>query len=312
MSAYQENFFTRGPSPLARVVFFGIVSIGVMIADHRFQALGWVRGGVSAVISPIESALSWPSQVASRALAYFTDQQQLLDENRALKAELLELSALRGRAEQLKAENAQMLVMRGEKDRFANEGVVAEIIRDARNPFARKIIIDRGSRHGITPGLAVIDGFGVVGQVTATGLMSSEVTLTTEKDHSVPVLVVRNGLRALAVGAGRTGTLDVPFIPLGADVQAGDVLVTSGIDGTYPAGLTVATVSVVDRNPASSFARIVAIPVASVMSHRRVKVFTQAELLDYPKADVAESESDANKAGKSGKRAPGSKGEARK
>ncbi len=312
MSAYQENFFTRGPSPLARVVFFGIVSIGVMIADHRFQALGWVRGGVSAVISPIETALLWPGQAIRHVTAYFADQQHLLDENARLKAELLELSAVRGRAEQLKAENAQMLAMRGEGDRFANQGVVAEIIRDARNPFARKIIIDRGSRHGIVPGLAVIDGAGVVGQVTATGLMTSEVTLTTEKDHSVPVLVVRNGLRALAVGAGRAGTLDVPFIPLGADVQAGDVLVTSGIDGTYPAGLTVATVSVVDRNPAASFARIVANPVASVMSHRRVKVFTQAELQDYPKPDLAESDAEGGKPGKPGKRTGGAKAEARK
>ncbi|MBL8520929.1 MAG: rod shape-determining protein MreC [Betaproteobacteria bacterium] len=304
MSVYQENFFTRGPSPLARVVFFAIVSIGVMIADHRFQALGWMRSVVSAMISPIETALAWPGQ-ASRAVGlYFAGQHQLVEENRTLKTELLELAAARAQADQLKSENRQLLALRGEGDRFADQGQIAEIVRDARNPFARKIIIDRGSRHGIAAGRAVIDGAGVVGQVTAVGLMTSEVTLTTEKDHSVPVMVVRNGLRALAVGAGREGTLEVPFIPLGADIQVGDMLVTSGIDGTYPAGLAVATVSAVDKNPADSFARIVAVPVASASSHRRVKVFTQAELHDYPRPDVPEAADPGGKSGKPPRRGP--------
>jgi rod shape-determining protein MreC len=302
VSAYQENFFTRGPSPLARVVFFGIVSIGVMIADHQFKAMGWVRSVVSAVISPIEAALAWPGHAARQAGAYFDDQHRLVEENRALKAEVLELASARAEAAQLKSEQAQLLAMRGERDRFASAGQVAEIVRDARNPYARKVIVDRGSRHGIAPGLAVIDGVGVVGQVTAVGPLTAEVTLTTEKGHSVPVMVVRNGLRAIAVGAGREGMIDVPFIPLGADIQAGDTLVTSGIDGTYPAGLAVASVSIVDKNPANSFARIVAVPMASAMSHRRVKIFSQAELRDYPKPDVPAPEDTTAKPAKGAKK----------
>ena len=302
MSAYQENFFTRGPSPLARVAFFGIASIFVMIADHQFKAMGWVRSGVSAVISPIEAALAWPGRAARNAGAYFDDQHRLVEENRALKAEVLELANVRAQAAQLKTEQTQLLAMRGERERFAGQGQIAEIVRDARNPYARKIIIDRGSRHAISPGLAVIDGAGVVGQVTAVGPLTSEVTLTTEKGHSVPVMVVRNGLRAIAVGAGREGMIDVPFIPLGADIQVGDLLVTSGIDGTYPTGLAVASVNIVDKNPASSFARIVAAPVASSMSHRRVKVFTQAELRDYPKPDIPTPDDAAGKGGKGAKK----------
>jgi rod shape-determining protein MreC len=303
VSAYQENFFTRGPSPLARVAFFGIASIFVMIADHQFKAMGWVRSGVSAVISPIETALAWPGHAAREVGAYFDNQHKLVEENRALKAEVLELASTRAQAAQLKSEQAQLLAMRGERERFAGLGQIAEIVRDARNPYARKVIIDRGSRHGIAAGLAVIDGVGVVGQVTAVGPLTSEVTLTTEKGHSVPVMVVRNGLRAIAVGAGREGMIEVPFIPLGADIQTGDTLVTSGIDGTYPSGLAVATVSVVDKNPANSFARIVAMPVASAMSHRRVKVFTQAELQDYPKPDISVPEDASGKAAKAAKKA---------
>lgn len=286
MSAYQDNFFTRGPSPLARVTFFSLVAIAIMIADHRFQALGWVRLGVSAVLAPIEYALQWPGSALQRVTGYFANQQALLDENRILKERVLQLSSAQNQAAMLRAEHAQVEGLRGTSQRFAADGQVAEIIRDARNPFSRKIIINRGTQHGIVAGLAVIDGSGVVGQVTAVGLLSAEVTLSTEKSQSVPVMVLRNGLRAVAVGTGRDGTIDVPFIPVGADVQPGDQLVTSGIDGTYPAGLAVASVTVVDKNPALSFARILALPAASASSHRLVKVLSHAELKNYPQPDI--------------------------
>lgn len=290
MSAYQENFFTRGPSPLARLTFFSLLALVVMIADHRFQALDWMRLGVSAILAPIEYALLWPGNAARRVTAYFGDQQQLIEENRGLQEKLLQLSSAHSQAQLLLTEHAQIEALRGAAQRSAERGQLAEIIRDARNPFARKIVIDKGAQHGIAAGRAVIDGSGVVGQVTSVGVLTAEVTLTTEKNQSVPVMVSRNGLRAVAVGAGREGTIDLPFIPVGADVQAGDQLVTSGIDGTYPAGLAVATVSVVDKNPALSFARIVALPVASAGSHRLVKVLSHEELADYPKPDLRTDE----------------------
>lgn len=302
MSVYQENFFTRGPSPLARLTFFSLFAIGVMVADHRFQALGWVRSVVSAVIAPVESALGLPGDLLRRSGDYFSSQTELVEENRRLKNQVLDLAAARHQANVLKTEQAQLTAMKGAAERFADKGLIAEIVRDARSPFARKVIIDRGSRDGIVPGRAVIDGLGVVGQVTSVGLFTSEVTLTIEKDHPVPVMVVRNGLRAVAVGAGRPGNIEVPFIPLGADIQPGDELVTSGIDGTYPAGLAVATVSQVDKNPANSFARIIATPVASPVSHRLVKVMDHEELRGYPKSDVPAEEGKPAKPGKPGKR----------
>lgn len=302
MSAYQENFFTRGPSPLARLTFFSLFAIAVMVADHRFQALGWVRLGVSAVLAPIEFALHWPSGAVRRVSAYFDDQQRLVSENRELNEKLLQLSQASSQAKLLRAEQSQIDALKGAAQRFAENGQIAEIIRDARNPFARKIIIDKGSRNGVVAGRAVIDGSGVVGQVTAVGLLSSEVTLTTEKNQSVPVMVLRNGLRAVAVGAGREGTIDLPFIPVGADIQTGDQLVTSGIDGTYPAGLAVATISVVDKNTALSFARIVALPVASAGSHRLVKILTHEELADYPKPDSTLGRTDEKKPSPGGTR----------
>ena len=206
MSAYEENFFARGPSPLARLTFFSLIAIAVMVADHRFQALPLLRLGVSAVITPIEQALLFPGSVARRTAEYFTNQTQLIDENARLKTEVLELAAASQQSALIRAEQTYLGALAAADKRFGDRGIVAEIIRDARNPFARKVIIDKGLSQGLTAGLAVIDGKGVVGQVTAVGMLSSEVTLTTEKDQAVPVMVVRNGVRAIAVGTGREGT----------------------------------------------------------------------------------------------------------
>ena len=286
MSAYQENFFSRGPSPLARLTFFSLVSIAIMIADHRFQALAFLRLGVSVVLAPIEQTLMLPGKTMQRMGMYFSDQDRLTAENATLKAQVMELSAGHQQAQLIRSERKYFESLSDANKRFGDRGVIAEIIRDARNPFVRKVIIDKGSSHGLRPGLAVIDGTGVVGQLTAVGVLTSEVTLSTEKNQSVPVMALRSGLRAIAVGSGRDGTIDLPFIPVGADIQAGDALVTSGIDGTYPAGLSVAVVTGVDRNPAFQFARISAKPVSGIDQQRFVKVLMQEELQNYPRPDV--------------------------
>ena len=286
MSAYQEHFFSRGPSALARLTFFSLVAIAIMIADHRFQALAFVRLGVSVVLTPIEQMLMLPGTLLQQTTQYLTDQRRLIAENAALKAQVLQLSAGHQQTQLIRAEGKYFSSLSDANKRLGDRGMVAEIIRDARNPFVRKVIIDKGSSHGLNTGLAVIDGVGVIGQLTAIGIMTSEVTLSTEKDQSIPVMGLRSGLRAIAVGRGREGTIDIPFIPVGADIQAGDALVTSGIDGTYPAGLAVATVTSVDRNPAFQFAKVTAKPVAGTDQQRFVKVLTQEELRNYPRPDV--------------------------
>lgn len=286
MSDYQDHFFTRGPSPLARFTFFALIAVGVMIADHRFQALGAARFVVSAVLTPIEQVLAIPGAVVRQASTYFSDQQNLINENLMLRKQVVELTARGQQAELVLAERTQLDALKVASARLATEGLVAEIVRDARNPFARKVIVNQGRSQGVLPGQAVIDGNGVVGQVTAVGLTSAEVTLSTEKDQAAPVMVLRNGLRAIAVGTGSAGMIDVPYIPIGADVQVGDALVTSGIDGTYPAGLAVAKIVSVDRNPEFRFAKISAEPTAGVDRHRFVKVLTQGVLHDYPRPDI--------------------------
>jgi rod shape-determining protein MreC len=265
-------FFHRGPSPLARLTFFTIFAIGLMIADHRFHALETVRMSLTVLANPIQQLAGMPASALGRIADYFTSQDRLLRENQELKVKVLEQSAAAQEARLLRSEEEHLLAMSPGRSRYADGGIIAEVLYTARNPFTRKIVVDKGLTQGVKSGMAVIDGTGVVGQITAVGTFTSEVTLVTEKDQSVPVMLVRNGLRAIAVGSGKDGSIDVPFMPVSADIQNGDVFVTSGIDGTYPPGLVVAQVTSVEKNAAYVFAKIVAKPAAGVENHRYVMV----------------------------------------
>ena len=269
-------FFHRGPSPLARLTFFTLAAIAIMIADHRFRALEAVRLSLSAIAHPVQQLARAPSEALGRLADYFTSQHRLLRENQALRAKVLEHAAAAQQARLLRAEQEHLLAMASARSRLPAGGIVAEVLYTARNPFTRKVIVDKGLTHDVRPGMPVIDGEGVVGQVTHAGTFTSEVTLVTEKDLSVPVMLLRNGLRAIAVGSGKDGSIDVPFMPVSADIQNGDLFVTSGIDGTYPAGLLVAQVTSVEKNSAYVFAKVAARPAAGVENHRYVMVLPAA------------------------------------
>lgn len=288
-------FFHRGPSPLARLTFFTLAAVALMIADHRFHALETVRLSLSVLAHPVQQLAAMPGAAVDRIGDYFANQERLVRENEELKAKVLEQSAAAQEARMLRAEQEHLLQMTAARSRFADRGVVAEVLYTARNPFTRKIIVDRGLTQSVQAGMPVIDGSGVVGQVTSVGTFTSEVTLVTEKDQSVPVMLVRNGLRAVAVGSGKDGSIEIPFMPVSADVQNGDVFVTSGIDGTYPPGLVVAKVTSVEKNAAYVFAKIVARPAAGVDNYRYVLI------LPPPPAGPPRPESrgdDTRKAGK--------------
>jgi len=279
--------------------------MAVMIADHRFHALETVRLSLSVLAHPLQQLATLPGAALGRAGEYFTAQDRLLLENRDLHARLLEQAAVAQESVLLRAEEDHLLALQKGASRYTDKGVLAEVLYTARNPFTRKVVVDKGMTQGIHAGMPVIDGTGVVGQVTAVGTFTSEVTLVTEKGQSVPVILVRNGLRALAVGSGKDGTIDVPFMPVSADVQEGDLFVTSGIDGTYPPGLTVAKVSAVEKNAAYMFARIVARPAAGVDSYRYVMLMPLAPATPRPETRDEEARKPAKDRGAGRGRAGG-------
>lgn len=265
-------FFKTGPSALARLLIFAVLSLVLLVTDARFKYLGAVREVASVVVYPFQRIAIAPAVVARRAAEFFVSNAALRQENARLVQESLSNAALLLQFQSLQAENRHLRGLLGTRERVNNKVRAAEILYAARDPFSRKIVLDQGSQHDIKEGQPVIDERGVVGQVTRVYPWVSEVTLITDKNHLVPVLNPRNGLRAVLAGTGRDGTLELQFVPLNADFQTGDQLVTSGIDGVYPPGLPVAQIANVERNAAYLFARIICRPLGGVNANTQVLV----------------------------------------
>ena len=296
-------FFNRGPSPAARCVLFSLLALSATVLDYRFHALAAVRQVVASALYPVQWAISRPFEAWDLASAYLVRQDELIRENQALKQQAAERAAQAQRLQSLADEHAHLKALVGAPERLNTTGVVAEIVHVARSPFNRKLVLNRGASDQVRAGLPVIEGAGLVGQVTAVTPFSSEVTLITDKDQAVPVMVARNGLRALAYGSGRDQTLVLPFLGASADIHQDDELVTSGIDGTYPPGLAVAVVSEVERAGAP-FLRVTARPTARVDRHRYLMVLTTPPSQGYPQAaadtaakEIAESSDTARRNG---------------
>lgn len=264
-------FFKRGPAPLAQLAFFLTLSVLCLVADLRFHTLEWLRLGVSTAAWPLQRLAYVPVEAGEDFSKYLTRLSVLQTDNDELHRRQLSSAALLLRQQHLEDENKRLRALLDMKERQPVPGQVAEILYAARDPFARRVILDKGLQHGIEPGQVVIDDVGVVGQVTRAFPLTSEVTLLTDKNQAIPVQVQRNGLRAVLGGAG-SGSLELRFLASNAEVQVGDVLVTSGLDGIYLPGLPVAKVIQVDRNNAFAFARIVCAPLAGVEKHGDVLV----------------------------------------
>lgn len=256
-------FFKRGPAPLARLIFFTALSIVLLVADLRFHTLELARLVLAAVTWPLQRAAQMPVEGAEGAGQYFASLVRVQQENAELRTRSLATANQLLRQQHLEQENRRLRALLDMKERQPAEGRVAEILYAARDPFSRRVIIDKGSQGGIAAGQPAIDDLGVVGQVTRVFPFMAEVTLLTDKNQVIPVQVERNGLRAVAAGAG-AGGIELRFLAANAEVQVGDVLVTSGLDGLYLPGLPVARVVHIDRDNSYAFARIRCEPIAGV------------------------------------------------
>lgn len=257
-------FFKRGPTPFARFVFFGLVSLVLLFADGRYGYLENVRGTVAVVLDPLQRAALMPVHAWDVVAAYFASQTRLSDENKQLKQTALAQGAIVQSAQSLLQENERLRGLLQAHARYQGKDILAEVLYLGRDPFSQKVFVNKGGADQVKAGQAVIDDVGVVGQVTRVYASMSEVTLLTEKDHTIPVKVERNGVRTLLVGGGTGRAPELRFMSANADVQSGDVLVTSGLDGTYPAGLAVAVVAAIERDSGMMFARITCRPLAGV------------------------------------------------
>jgi rod shape-determining protein MreC len=262
ISADPPPFFHRGPSPFARLAFFGLLSIALMFADTRYHYLEEVRHAAVVVLYPMQRAVQWPGEAFAWVADYFASKRALARDNDALRRELVALAPSAQAHAALRDENERLKTLLEIRARFPGAATTVEVLYTGRDPFAQKLFVNRGGNDGINPGEAVIDERGVVGQVTRVFPHMAEVTLVTDKDHAVPVRNERSGVRSVYFGAGAGRPPELRFMAPTADVQVGDRLHTSGIDGTYPSGLAVAEVTGVDRNAGQVFAKITVRPLA--------------------------------------------------
>lgn len=290
-------FFRRGLAPVARLIFFVALALTLLVTDLRFRTLEWVRLGVATAAWPLQRIAYLPVDAGSDVTNYFSRLSSLVGENEQLRQRQLNTANLLLRQKHLEDENRRLRVLMDMKERHPVEGRIAEILYAARDPFARRVIIDKGSQHGIDAGQAVVDEVGVIGQVVRVFPLTSEVSLLTDKDQAIPIQVQRNGLRAVLEGAG-AGVMELRFLATNAEVDVGDILITSGLDGVYLPGLPVAKVIEIDRSNSYSFSRIRCVPLAGV--ERRGLVLVLGSRTGLPeRPEEPESEAKAKRSGSS-------------
>lgn len=249
-------------STLIRAVLLVVVSITMMIVDHRSNTLQPVRTTLAFITQPLQSLATLPSYVSNWVSKFKTPESQWQNAYERLRDEHVRLQAKLQKFAALKVENNRLNKLLGISNRLTEDVLLAEIIDVSVEPFTHKVVVNRGLRDGVYVGQAVIDPEGIVGQVTNTTLHTSAVTLLTDASHAIPVQVQRNGLRAVVYGLGVSDKLSVPYLALHAQIQDGDLLVTSGMGGRFPRGHPVARVTTIVRDSNEAFLGVNAVPVA--------------------------------------------------
>ena len=293
------HFFNHGPSSLVRLVFFILLSLTLMAVDTHFKYLYEVRQIITVMLYPVQNLAYLPVTMSNLANDLFIA-QDLADENEHFKQQHLVDSGKLQQFSALTAENEHLRKLLEATPRNKNKAIVAEIRSVPRDPFNLTIILDKGLQNGVHNGQVIVDNLGVIGQITRAYPWSSEATLITDKDHSVPVQILRNGLRSVVSGTGKYKTLELNYMANNVDIQEGDQLVTSGIGGVYPPGLPVAFVSKIKRDVSSVFAYIICTTIAGVNRNKQVLILSPQlppeNMMDSTDIYLEDKESEKNDA----------------
>jgi len=276
-TAGQNPASFRGTSAGLRLVLVALLCLTLMVLDHQNQHLVSLRKNLSLMVQPLIFLVSTPSRIGSGVSDSFTTRNTLKQENRDLNRRMLVMSAQLQQLAILKTENARLRALLDSTAKLDDRVLVAEIVAVDMNPFRQSILINKGSRDGVKVGAALIDAEGIIGQITRDQGIAAEALLITDLDHALPVEVLRNRLRTIANGTGSGDKLSLPFLPRNADIREGDMLVTSGLGGTFPAGYPVGTIAAIRSAPGQPFLEIEAAPAAQLNRVREVLVVLQEE-----------------------------------
>ncbi|MCW8832794.1 MAG: rod shape-determining protein MreC [Colwellia sp.] len=256
--------FKHGPSPQHRLVLVLFCSALLIFFDHKMASFESVRGYLQSLVSPLQYIANTPKQVMTWASENIVTRQQLMSENQQYRLNELAFQEQSMQLDIIKQENARLRSLLASPLRSELKKMVAEVLSVDSDPYSHQVVINRGAADGVFEGQPVLDAQGIVGQILHVGQTSSRVILITDISHAVPVRVKRNGLRLLAAGSGRIDRLTHNFVPHSADVQTGDLLVSSGLGGKYPEGYPVATVTFVSQDESREFVSVYSTPIAQI------------------------------------------------
>lgn len=279
----------HGPGPGLRLVLLIMLAVALMVLDQRAQQLERIRALLGAALYPLQQAVDAPFTAAHWTRETLAARAELLAENERLRTQLLVQSGRLQRMAALEAENARMRALLDSTAKVGDQVLIAEIVAVDMDRLRHRIVLNRGSRDGAFVGQALIDAHGIVGQITRDRVTSAEALLITDPDHAVPAEIVRNGLRTIALGTGDLERLSLPFMARNADVVPGDLLVSSGLGGSFPAGYPLGTITEVRGDSGEPFLSVSATPAAALDRIREVLLVRPAQVSSAePTAPAAE------------------------
>lgn len=267
----------------------------LMVLDSREGHMDNMRQGLSVAVYPIRLLVDLPMQAADWLSGNLSDRSTLLIDNERLKRRQLISAAELQRMDALQAENDRLRALLDSASKVKDRVIVAEIMAVDMDPYRHRIVVNKGANESLVQGQALLDADGIVGQITAVDPFSAQAILISDPDHATPVEINRNGLRTIAIGTGDTSKLTVPFLQNNADIQNGDLLVSSGLGGRFPAGYPVAVVTSIQRDLGESFATIEAKPAAALDRVKEVlivwkgdEVIPEEEIVPEQTAEVTQ------------------------
>ncbi len=259
--------FKQGIPALAKLIACLLISAALMVVDSQIKSLDFIRNQVNFFLRPFEHLMLLPSNFLSGSADYFTSRTNLEKENNSLKLRQAELSLLANQSALLAVENQNLRNLLDLQKKTAFKTVPVEILFNPPNPISQRVVINRGQHQGLKLGSPIANEAGILGQVVRLYNNSAEVSLLEDRDFAVPVLIARNGLRAAVVGSGRGHLLQLRFLPVASDLEVGDILLTSGVDGVYPPGFAVAVITKIERSPEQNVSNVFCSPIAEVNRH---------------------------------------------
>jgi rod shape-determining protein MreC len=270
LSSDSRPIIGQGPPLLARLFFLGVISIVVMVFDHRNHYMDTARDWLTASLTPLNTAIQAPIRLWDWLTGNFVEREDLQKQNTDLRDKLRVANLQLLRFESLVEENRRLRAIRDASKGITQRTLIADIMQVDIDPVRHRVLIDKGIDEQVYKGQPVMDDNGIFGQITRAGRFTSEVILITDAAHAIPVQVNRNGIRSIAVGSGELNKLTLPFLTTEVDIRRNDLLVSSGIGGIFPAGYPVARVTRVERNPSETFATVEAKPLAALDRARQV------------------------------------------